>query len=112
MTAQYKGRYRFFSDPGHGWLEVPRAEVVASGAQISRYSYYDPHTDMAYLEEDCDQPAFLKAAGFMGPVPIDRMDSDMPRQLPAYGADAIANRRIFIDDHILVVRPTGNGGLR
>ena len=30
-----QGRYRFFEDSGHGWLEVPRAEVVASGAAIS-----------------------------------------------------------------------------
>jgi hypothetical protein len=96
-------RYRFFEDPGHGWLEVPRAEVVASGARISRYSYYDPATDMAYLEEDCDALAFLNAAGLdRRSVPVDPVYSSMPRQLPAYDpAD-------FMDTHVYVVRPAGN----
>lgn len=55
-------RYRFFADPGHGWLEVPHSEVVASGAKISACSYYDPVTDMAYLEEDGDLLSLLKAS--------------------------------------------------
>lgn len=53
--------YRFFSDAGHGWLEVPREEVEASGAKVSAYSYYDPDTDMVYLEEDRDAWTFLDA---------------------------------------------------
>lgn len=56
-------QYRLFEDSGHAWLEVPRADVVASGADISAYSYYDEDTGMAYLEEDCDMPAFLRAIG-------------------------------------------------
>lgn len=49
--------YRFIADPGHGWLVVPLAEVRASGAKISPYSYING--DMAYLEEDCDAGAFI-----------------------------------------------------
>lgn len=37
--------YRLFFDSGHGWLEVPRAEVVASGAKVSKSSHYDPQTE-------------------------------------------------------------------
>jgi len=53
--------YRFISDPGHGWLEVPLAEVVRLGLtnRISRYSYQ--HKNMAYLEEDCDAALFMEA---------------------------------------------------
>lgn len=48
--------YKFITDPGHGWLVVPLAEVRASGAKISAYSYI--RGNMAYLEEDCDAGAF------------------------------------------------------
>ena len=61
---------RFISDPGHGWLEVPIAEVVALGIHndISPYSYH--HDGMAYLEEDLDAGVYIKAlaaAGREGP---------------------------------------------
>lgn len=54
-------RYRFLNDPGHGWLEVPRAELEALGIadKISSYSYINQR--FAYLEEDCDAPKFLAA---------------------------------------------------
>jgi hypothetical protein len=78
------GAYRFFEDAGHGWLEVPRREVVASGANISRYSYYDPKTDMVYLEEDCDAISFLEASGKGLNWPTTTMRNSMPRRLPAY----------------------------
>jgi hypothetical protein len=55
--------YRFITDPGHGWLEVPIAEIKALGIadKISAYSYRKGN--MAYLEEDCDAGLFLNAAG-------------------------------------------------
>lgn len=94
-TIEKEAYYRFFEDPGHGWLEVSRAEVVASGARISNYSYYDPATDMAYLEEDCDAAAFLKAAGLdWSTLPVQTIYSSMPRRLPAYGPEAIAQLRV------------------
>ena len=52
---------KFFEDPGHGWLEVPIAQVAALGItnKISAYSYRKG--TMAYLEEDCDASVFLEA---------------------------------------------------
>ena len=54
-------KYRFITDSGHGWLEVPRAELDALGIthQISAYSYQ--RDEMAYLEEDCDFARFAAA---------------------------------------------------
>jgi len=82
--------YRFFEDAGHGWLEVPRAELVASTAVISRYSYYDNSTDMVYLEEDCDMWDFLGAMGKDGAAIGTTVNSSMPRYLPAYSDRARA----------------------
>lgn len=115
MQQQYKpqpgaggNKYRFFADPGHGWLEVSGAEVVASGVKISKYSYYDPLTNMAYLEEDCDAPAFLAAVGKNWDSVGRTLYSSAPRQLPAYDAAD------FIDTHVYVVRPAwaGSDGAR
>lgn len=50
---------RFISDPGHGWLEVPIADVHASGISVSPYSYIDD--THYYLEEDCDCTAYMVA---------------------------------------------------
>ena len=68
MYAHVKGRTQamktdhtyiliFHTDPGHGWLEVPVKEVRNSGVPISQCSYIKG--DKAYLEEDCDAPAYL-----------------------------------------------------
>ena len=60
---------RFISDPGHGWLEVPTADVEASGYVPSQYSYTDTYQDQwnalswTYLEEDCDVAGFIQALG-------------------------------------------------
>jgi len=56
-------KYRFISDPGHAWLEVPRAELVALNIldRVSHYSYQKG--DMVYLEEDCDAGLFVEAKG-------------------------------------------------
>ena len=53
---------RFFSDPGHGWLEVDMVHIIVLGLadKISDYSYM--REDFAYLEEDCDEGLFLDAA--------------------------------------------------
>jgi hypothetical protein len=86
----HQRKYRFFEDAGHGWLEVPRVEVEASGAAISLYSYYHPTTDMAYLEEDCDMWNFLGAMGKDGAAIGATVNSAMPRYLPAYSDRAMA----------------------
>jgi hypothetical protein len=53
--------YQMISDPGHGWLRVPVAELVELGIadQISEYSYREG--DDAWLEEDCDMARFVYA---------------------------------------------------
>ena len=50
-------------DDGHGWLVVPAASVLASGAGITRFSYLSPNGRLAYLEEDIDARSFLVASG-------------------------------------------------
>lgn len=58
--------YRYLQDPGHGWIEVPKAELIALGIadQITHYSY--ERAPFAYLEEDCDAGLWLKARAEAG----------------------------------------------
>jgi hypothetical protein len=53
--------YKFYADPGHGWLAVKITELLELGiiTQISNYSYMRGAT--AYLEEDCDASLFFNA---------------------------------------------------
>ena len=57
----YKKSYDFYTDPGHGWLEVPRVELESLGIddKITSCSYEDK--DLVYLEEDCDMTTFFEA---------------------------------------------------
>ena len=54
-------KFVFHSDPGHGWLQVPKELVKKLGFRkaISPYSYQDK--EYLYLEEDCDASLFEKA---------------------------------------------------
>ena len=56
--------YKFFTDAGHGWLQVPHSELQELGltTKISPYSYRD--RNFAYLEEDCDAGLFFEAKGW------------------------------------------------
>ena len=56
-------RFTFHTDPGHAWLEVTPYELQQSGFKPSRFSYIWNGKHM--LEEDCDAPGFLKAAGLL-----------------------------------------------
>lgn len=63
--------YRFIHDPGHGWLEVTHAELVALGIahSISAFSFTTgPRpggvSALVYLEEDCDLARFAAAKGW------------------------------------------------
>jgi hypothetical protein len=52
----------FHNDPGHGWLQVNSADLMAVGLRptdFSRYSYR--RRNVFYLEEDCDAPKFVAA---------------------------------------------------
>ena len=54
--------FKFWIDPGHGWLQVAWYDLKALGLNprdFSRYSYRN--RNMFYLEEDCDAPKFLAA---------------------------------------------------
>jgi hypothetical protein len=61
------GKYTFHTDPGHGWLEVPQAELERLGIldKISHYSYQSRfaaiNAPFCYLEEDCDAAIFHRA---------------------------------------------------
>ena len=49
--------FTFFSDPAHGWLEMPVSivkELNMGFAQISEFSYYNKETKLVYIEQDCD----------------------------------------------------------
>ena len=53
--------YKFYCDPGHGWMAVKAHEIINLGIlhKISSYSYIRGKT--VYLEEDCDAAEFFKA---------------------------------------------------
>ncbi len=57
---------RFYSDPGHGWLEVDMLHIIGLGLadKISDCSYM--HEGYAYLEEECDAVLFFDAAKAAG----------------------------------------------
>ncbi len=54
-----QSEYTFFSDPGHGWIQVPLQEIERLGIRPSPYSYRDD--SYGYLEEDCDYSLWIKA---------------------------------------------------
>lgn len=51
-------KYKYYSDPSHGWLEVPFIDIYNLSLQnvISVYSYRNK--DMVYLEHDQDASTF------------------------------------------------------
>jgi len=54
--------FTYFTDPGHGWLNVTTADCLDVGllsSDFSRYSYR--RAEKLYLEEDCDAPKFITA---------------------------------------------------
>jgi hypothetical protein len=50
-----------YSDPGHAWAKVSRAELIRLGLidKISTYSYQ--RKGFVYLEEDCDLGLYIVA---------------------------------------------------
>jgi hypothetical protein len=81
-------KYRFISDPGHGWVEVKINELHKLGITqaISRYSYQ--HQGNAYLEEDCDAAVFMDAKRAAGePVELVEVYQEVTpiRNYPSFG---------------------------
>jgi hypothetical protein len=74
------------------------ADVVASGAKISRYSYMSESGRVAYLEEDCDIAAYITAIGGAAAFQAKYPDypavydgcSSLIRRLPYFVAPAVA----------------------
>lgn len=58
--------YVYHEDPGHGWLEVPTAQVRALGVKVTTYSYQSGDGLTMYLEEDLDMSRFLHAMDATG----------------------------------------------
>lgn len=64
-------KFTIYSDPGHGWVKVPRKLLNKLGIadQITAFSYQ--RGEHVYLEEDCDAYTFVKAyKAQIAPVPI------------------------------------------
>ena len=80
-------KFKFYQDPGHGWVKVPKALLKEIGIdeQISSYSYM--RGDWAYLEEDCDLMTFriaMKAAGKH--VYLDELHTNKNSKIRSYDA--------------------------
>jgi hypothetical protein len=68
--------YIMHSDPGHGWLQVKRQELIDLGIldKISHYSYQKK--DNVFLEEDCDYSLFVGRMKELGkPIEISEFNS-------------------------------------
>ena len=65
-TAQPTRRLTYYTDPGHGWLAVDRADLDALDIahKITRYSH--EKGTRVYLEEDLDAMTYLEAARAAG----------------------------------------------
>lgn len=92
--------YKYFQDPGHGWIKVPVTELVDLGIaeQITTYSYLSPSGKFAYLEEDMDAGTFLQAKRSRGDeFSIDNRHCNRPssiRSYPHYSARQVTGPRI------------------
>jgi len=77
----------FHTDPGHGWLEVSRADLDALGIAntISPYSFQK--AARVYLEEDTDAARYMdaaKAAGYRLTIRDQYADPSPIRNLPSF----------------------------
>lgn len=54
--------FKFYTDPGHGWLAVKVADVLRLGMSAKDFSSYSyTRGSTLYLEEDGDASKFQKA---------------------------------------------------
>ena len=66
----------FIDTNSHGYLVVHRNLVHGTGVKVSEYSYYNPNTQLYFLEEDCDAPLVLNELKKMSRVEIDSQHQD------------------------------------
>jgi len=66
VTFKGTPTFKHHTDPGHGWIEVPKDLALALGftKEISSYSFHDQ--DNYYLEEDCDVELLIAALKNLG----------------------------------------------
>lgn len=77
MQSNEKLTLKFYSDPSHGWLQVPHCLIYELGIQgrISSYSYMDE--SFVYLEEDVDYAVLFQALKEKGvELQLDERHSD------------------------------------
>ena len=84
--------------------------VVASGVEVSRFSYVSPDGRLAYLEEDCDACAWLAAAGIRrataGKWRIRRVKRARCREYPSFAVIDLfrSARRWATGSHLMTAR--------
>ena len=85
--------YKFYTDPGHGWMEVDFQELkdLELVDKISPYSYIKPAEQKVLLEEDCDAPLFIGTLEVLHKVVVKLDFVEIPfngcgavRNLPGY----------------------------
>lgn len=79
MKTYDVSKLKYHHDPGHGWIETPKAFLRALGIlhKVSTYSYQNE--EYVFLEEDCDAALLINTLEQRGlPVPefIDVEHSD------------------------------------
>ena len=63
-------RFKFISDPSHGWLEVKLDDVQSVELSVEDFSTCSYRNgNVLYLEEDRDAPLFLMALKDLGVKP-------------------------------------------
>jgi hypothetical protein len=86
-----KTEFYYYTDPGHGWLEVPRdlLHELNIADDISHFSYQ--RLNKVFLEEDCDLAIFTRAMGAAGrefkTADIHTDGESFVRFLPSYCAE-------------------------
>lgn len=79
MSGTFK--FKFYTDPGHGWGAVKRKMLIDLGIadRISHFSYQKG--DTVYLEEDCDLPVLTTALSAKG-IWIEHVGKHTDRRSP------------------------------
>ena len=88
-----KNEFYFYTDPAHGWLDVPRSLLHELGIaeRVSSYSYQRGNS--VFLEEDCDYSLFRRAMMQAGreftTADIHTDQDSFIRSLPRYEAEQL-----------------------
>ena len=57
-----KTKFKFWNDPGHGWMEVSTAELAKAGLSLKDITVFSYRKgDRLFLEEDVDATTFIHA---------------------------------------------------